>query len=87
MSIYQIDLAVERFIVCVVLFWVLITLMFYIFRSEAVTSTPKLQSQDWNRVRLLLEWLQNKKKVDNIELIVTPLFQLVTQYVFSIFTV
>ncbi|XP_067928293.1 HEAT repeat-containing protein 1-like [Watersipora subatra] len=48
-------------------------------RSEAVTSILKLQSQDWNRVRLLLEWLQNKKKVDNIELIVTPLFQLVTQ--------
>jgi len=47
-------------------------------RSQAPSETPSL---DWRRLTVMLEWLQGKKKIGDVHLIIPVMFSLLSLWV------
>lgn len=49
------------------------------YRSQAPVAPSDLSSVEWRRVRLILEWLQNKKKMSGVSSLIPTLFKLISK--------
>lgn len=46
-----------------------------VHRSQAVEAPANLSSIDWSKLKILLEWLQNKKKITDSHLLLADTYR------------